>query len=1241
MITLPTGLRRIFLFSIVFTFLSTATLAGDWPTWRHDMQRSSATAESLSNDLHLLWGRKLPQQKPAWPEDPRLFFDDYYRPVVMGKMMFISSTTNDSVTAYNTDSGKQLWRFYAEGPVRFAPICDNGRIFFGADDGYFYCLHAKDGTIVWKNFTAPNNRKVLGNARLISVWPNRGGAVLVEGKLHFTIGVWPFEGTFLVTLDAATGKLAETEFVSTSGNQHTLEPIKTLKDKTPQGYIAANSTKLFIPGGRDLLAVYDRNTGKEYRYRYSSRGTTTVNVSVNENWFIHGRVNFNHHDNKQMDFGAVNPVITEKVAYFGRSGKIVSVDLVNKKVVETRDRKGKIQKKKIVPMLWQFDTSPLFAKAKIKRSKKQHAAFSKRNPVKVHLKAGNVLYCSQGKQLFALHLSADNKPGKIVWKAKIEETPATMLVADGKLFVVTKEQTIRCYGRKVAAPVQYTKVFATPEIQHDRFEKLAEQIVQHPDAQSGYCLVMGIGTGRLIEELARRTQLHIVGIDPDAEKISKVRQIFEGGNDYGTRVSLFHGNPLEFGLPPYFANVITSEDPSVFDAAGSQKMLKAMFHSLRPYGGKAFVPLKGKKFAELSSAFAGLNLPSAKIQQAGDYAVVERVGKLPSSADWTHEYGDSANTLTSKDELVKAPLGVLWYGGPASQGDLFYNRHFWGPSMTVIEGRMFIQGPSKLTAIDVYTGRILWKIALKESKGNISGRRGNDFERGVLAGFHFLAVSDGIYLSDHQHCYRFDPATGKKLSSFELDSPEDRWGRIRVQGDFLVAPVFRKKKDAKDIKEAVPVAVIVKNRFTGKTVWQKNAEMSFPLIAVSNDKIYCFDGYLENLSSVWRRKGRLPKGSDIKYLVSYDLKTGKQNWKYTTDRIATWLGYSDKKDVLLVSNQKGMTAYRGKDGSELWKKYAEGKGFKGHPENLWDKVILMGDRVLDQRGPGKSYDILTGDPVLHKNPLTGEDIPWEFTKSGHHCNYAIASPHLMTFRAASAGYCDLASSNTSRLDGFRSGCRNSLIPADGVLNAPNFAHGCSCGYSVFTSLALTYLPETEMWSYSTIKVKKDETIRRVGINFGAPGDRVSETGTLWLDYPNVGGSSPAVKVKVSPKPRYYKLHSAFLHKGKLNWVASSAVEGAKSIRITLSQAKKKTKAKYTVRLVFAEPNSGSGNRIFDVAIQGKTVLEKFEIAQAAGKLKKTTIKEFQGITAEGEIIIDLKSVSGQTLLSGVEILQEK
>ena len=52
---------------------------------------------------------------------------------------------------------------------------------------------------------------------------------------------------------------------------------------------------------------------------------------------------------------------------------------------------------------------------------------------------------------------------------------------------------------------------------------------------------------------------------------------------------------------------------------------------------------------------------SWEVVREGSLTILTRAGALPGSADWTHEYAGPANTLMSRDTLVKAPLGILWY----------------------------------------------------------------------------------------------------------------------------------------------------------------------------------------------------------------------------------------------------------------------------------------------------------------------------------------------------------------------------------------------------------------------------------------------------------------------------------------------------------------------------------------------------------------------------------------------------
>jgi hypothetical protein len=115
---------------------------------------------------------------------------EIFEPIVLGKRCFwllipISSWLD-------TDTGRERWRFYADGPVRFARWRRTNS--FASDDGYLYCLKAADGSLVWKFRGGPDAN--LGNERLISMWPAR--AVVSARRKHdyFAASIYSFMGTF-------------------------------------------------------------------------------------------------------------------------------------------------------------------------------------------------------------------------------------------------------------------------------------------------------------------------------------------------------------------------------------------------------------------------------------------------------------------------------------------------------------------------------------------------------------------------------------------------------------------------------------------------------------------------------------------------------------------------------------------------------------------------------------------------------------------------------------------------------------------------------------------------------------------------------------------------------------------------------------------------------------------------------------------------------------------------------------
>jgi hypothetical protein len=318
--------------------------------------------------------------------------------------------------------------------------------------------------------------------------------------------------------------------------------------------------------------------------------------------------------------------------------------------------------------------------------------------------------------------------------------------------------------------------------------------------------------------------------------------------------------------------------------------------------------------------------------------------------------------------------------------------------------------------------------------------------------------------------------------------------------------------------------------------------------------------------------------------------------------------------------------------------------------------MLHGETIYfsatDKEGGG-AVGLLDGQPIVRRHPLTGESLPWQYQRR-YGCNAVVASECLLTFRSGAAGFYDLANDGgTGNLGGFKSGCTSNLIAADGVLNAPDYTRTCTCSYQNQTSLAMIHMPDMEVWTFNEMpaRVKKSAPVLRLGLNFGAPGDRRDESGTLWLDCPSVGGPSPDVPVVLEPSlpgktknvfaGRTFRHNAATIVEGSPAWVAASGLLGVTGIRITLAETAAKSRP-YTVRLYFAEPEpqAGSGDRVFDVALQGRPVLTDFDVAAEAGGPRRVVIRQFEQVAVADTLKIGFTPKSGEPLICGVEVIQE-
>ncbi|MEJ2703243.1 MAG: PQQ-binding-like beta-propeller repeat protein, partial [Sedimentisphaerales bacterium] len=301
---LRTDVDRIILTVIIWLLLVTGVQSADWPMYRADPARSGYTPEPLPERLSLRWTYQSPHApRPAWPTRNRQQFDRAYQPVVAGGVLYYGSSADGKVYALDAVTGKTLWTFFTDSPVRFAPVAWRDRLFVTSDDGYLYCLAANDGRLLWKLRGGPKDDMLLGNDRMISRWPARGGPVVADNVLCFGAGIWPTEGIFIYAINPADGAVRWCN--DASGGIEMDQPHPTARAKSgiaSQGYLAAWDNTLFVPTGRAVPAAFDQTDGKLLYFRLrQNQYLGGSDVVVADGHFFNGGEMFGVSDGARQD----------------------------------------------------------------------------------------------------------------------------------------------------------------------------------------------------------------------------------------------------------------------------------------------------------------------------------------------------------------------------------------------------------------------------------------------------------------------------------------------------------------------------------------------------------------------------------------------------------------------------------------------------------------------------------------------------------------------------------------------------------------------------------------------------------------------------------------------------------------------------------------------------------------------------------------------------------------------------
>ncbi|MBN79344.1 MAG: hypothetical protein CMJ70_04325 [Planctomycetaceae bacterium] len=1144
--------------------LGSSLSAGDWPMWRYDAQRTAATDEQLPVRPHLRWTASLPAREPAWMDPLNrdlMTYDRLLEPIVLGNRMFLSLNDRDQVIALDIHTGERLWSVFAEAPVRLPPVAGNQRVYFCSDDGFLYCVAAADGALQWRFRAAPGAQHAIGNRRLVSAWPARGGPVLRDQTVYFGASIWPFMGTFLYAIDAQTGAVKWVN--DRTGSQYLIQPhtAPSFAGVGPQGALVATADLLLVPGGRSVPAAFNRKDGtfRYFEINAAGKGTGGSFVAANNtHFFVHTR-------------GKGTRACVLKTG--------ATTTFLTGEAVLTEDRIYTAALQGTTSLIRAFDTAHQFLWQVVVDASGDL------------ILAGDHLYAAGQKGLTAIRLPTATRPAEVTWRQETSEPAERLLAAAGTLFTVTASGKLHAYGAAPDGPPQ-----RWPELPPTRSPESPSRVAASPHPlleqgeAEGYALWFGAANHPALTQPELSSPFEqLAVIDNDPARVALLRSQLEAAGVYG-HVTVHHANPDAFRAPSYVANMVFV-GPALAAQADSH-LLQELYRSVRPYGGILYLLSEGPA-GDLATRAADANLEQADITMTPDGVVVRRTGALSQTADWTHQYGNIANTIKSDDARVKLPLGVLWFGG--NRNDDTLPRHGHGPPEQVVNGRLFIQGMNSLSARDVYTGRVLWKRDFEDlgtfdvfydstyqdtpldtsyNQVHIPGANGR--------GTNYVVTPERLYLALDNRCLVLDPATGATLNEIQLpaDSPDEnpQWGFLGVYQDVLLGGVgfarYRQRRQLVFDAEATPtgnaagfgpqsldraasMALVAFDRFSGKLLWQVPAKHSFwhNGIVAGGGRIYCLDKNPALVEDALRRRGE--SAPETYRILSLDHRTGEIQWETTEQIFGSWLGYSETHDILFqggaaasdrlrVEVGRGMAVYAAAKGTLKWHKPDLAYAGPCILHNDW--IVTNVDSYSESAG---AFHILTGVQRQVPHPLTGEPIPWKITRN-YGCNNILASENLLTFRSGAAGFYDLTGdSGTGNFGGFRTGCTANSVIANGVLNAPDYTRTCSCGYQNQTSLALIHMPDVELWANHPLVTAASarKRIEHLGINFGAPGDRRDTQGQLWLEYPAVSGPSAELDITLTGEAEFYRHHSSKTLGQPYPWVVASGVSGVSEVRI--------------------------------------------------------------------------------------------
>ncbi len=651
--------------------------------------------------------------------------------------------------------------------------------------------------------------------------------------------------------------------------------------------------------------------------------------------------------------------------------------------------------------------------------------------------AGNVIFGGGAGGVVAF----SREGGKPLWEASIEGTCTSLLLANEHLLASTQEGDLYCFTPKAQetpidppAPASRRGGLSTK----NRAGRQAANILDASGLQKGYCLLLGEDLGDLAEALAHQSQMQIVVGVPHAQKAAALREKLHQRQLYGQIVVHDLANAKRLPYGDWIFNVVVANRKAGSEALPPEE---EVWRVVRPEGGCLW------NGADRTPTFRK---------------------PLDGTGEWTHLYGNAANTACSGDSHVRGPLALQWFGLPGPQS--MVDRHHRGAAPLYKSGVLYVPGNEKIYGVDAYNGTVRWEVDVPGSR-----RIGVLRDCGTMC-----AAQKGIFVAAGKTCTLLSATDGQPLWQFEVPSSETpsslEWGLVACDdgllfGSGVPAGGIRRGHSRNSIIEGVywdfrPIVIsdslFAFDQNTRKREWlyaPADRVILNPTITLGGEQIY-FVEVAKPVDSKTTGRVEIDKAlnRDVK-LVALSAKTGNIAWEQAVDYAAIehhlYALYGQNILVTVGSRnqprgKKGpsqvwydLHAYDAKTGKLLWKKSQNNQTASGGDHGEQDHhPVLVGNRLFVEPF---AYNLQTGEPV--------SDWQWHRGHRGG-CGTVSASGGAFFFRDSNAAMFDLTDQKHFKITQVsRPGCWINMIPAGSLLLIPEASSGCSCHFPVQASMA--------------------------------------------------------------------------------------------------------------------------------------------------------------------------------------------